>query len=138
MRIRKPTDRIADCCWFPRIIDKARLWLSGELPSSYRLAFCSQFGLDGYFLRYFHIGKKDFLQAVNKPGSTDDVLEKWFLAQPRITSERISEWNSFAPRMGTKGYPGYWTFHLVKCVLYPKAVKRPVDTLFEAISQDEE
>ena len=90
------------------------------------------------FFPYFQLRIKDFLKAVNEPGAIDEVVEKWFRAQPTVTSERMAEWNAFAPRIGTKGYPGYWTFHLVKFVFYPKAVNKPVNSLFEAITQDEE
>ena len=136
--MRKPTDQVAGCCWLPRFIDKAHLWLSGELPFFYRLAFCSPLGLDGYFLRYFQLPKKDFLKAVQNSGNIDGLVGEWFLAQPTVTSERIDDWNALAPRLGEKGYSGYWTFHVVKWVLYPKAAKNPVSNMFEAIIQDEE
>ncbi len=136
--MRKPTDQVAGCCWLPRFIDKARLRLSGELSFFYRLSFCSRLGVDGHFLRFFQLRKNDFLGVVKSSGSIDEVIGQWFLAQPAVTSARIAEWNAFAPRLGEKGYPGYWTFHLVKWALYPKSVVIPVDTLFEAIIQDEE
>ena len=136
--MRKPTDQIAGCYWLPRFIDKARLWHSGELPFIYRLAFCSHWGFDGHFLRYFQLRKSDFLKAVQHAGNVDEAVITWFLAQPIVTSERIAGWNAFASQLGAKGYPGNWTFHMVKWVAYPKAVRRPVNTLFEAIIQDEE
>lgn len=135
--MRKPTDQLAGCCWLPRFIDKGRLWNSGTLPFFYRIAFCSLVGLDGHFLRHFHLRKKNFLNAVQESGSTDDGVRQWFLEQSKVTSARIAEWNLFAPRLGERGHSGYWTFHLVKWVLYPKAVVRPVNSLFEAIIQDE-
>ncbi|GJL52882.1 MAG: hypothetical protein NPIRA02_00140 [Nitrospirales bacterium] len=112
--------------------------ISGKLPLFYRLAFCSPKGLDGYFLRHFHIRKNDFLKAVQTSEVGDDGIAQWFLVQPGVTAERVAEWNAFAPRLGEPGQPGSWTFHLVKCVLYPKAVGSPVNNLFEAIIQDEE
>ncbi len=39
--------------------------------------------------------------------------------------------------LGAKGHPGYLTRHLVKWVFYPKSVVTPVNSLFEAIEQDE-
>ncbi|GJL65688.1 MAG: hypothetical protein NPIRA05_06590 [Nitrospirales bacterium] len=135
--MRKPTDQLVGCCWLPRFIDKGRLGISGTLPFFYRIAFCRPMGLDGHFLRHFHLQKKDFLQAVQGSGSTDDGVCQWFLVQPKVTSARIAEWNRYAPRLGEPGYPGYWTFHLLKWMLYPKAVVRPVNSLFDAIIQDE-
>jgi len=136
--MRKPPDQLAGCCWLPRFIDKTRLWISGELPIFYRMGFCSPVGLDGHFLRYFHIRKKDMIQVIQTSGLSDDGVRQWFLAQPEVTSERITGWNMLAPRLGEPGYSGHWTFFLVKWVLYPKAVVEPVNSLFEAIMQDEE
>ncbi|WP_447969242.1 DUF5069 domain-containing protein [Nitrospira sp. M1] len=121
-RIRKPTDQLAGCCWLPRFIDKVRLQISGKLPLLYRMTFCSPMGFDGYFLRHFQIRKNDFLKAVQDSGVGEDGIGQWFLAQPGVTEERVAEWNAFAPRLGESGQPGYWTFHLVKYVFYPKAV----------------
>lgn len=42
-----------------------------------------------------------------------------------------------AAPLGTKGHPGYLTRHLVKWAFYPKSVMIPVNSLFEAIEQDE-
>ncbi|MGB0910651.1 MAG: DUF5069 domain-containing protein [Nitrospirales bacterium] len=137
IRIRKPTAHIADCCWLPRFIDKARLWQAGDLSFFYRLAFCSSLGLDGHFLKYFQLRKHDFLKAVQDAEENDDSVVEWFLAQTTVTAKRIAEWNAFAPHIGERGRPGYWLFHLLKWLLYPKTVRSPVNTLFQAIDQDE-
>ncbi len=136
--IRKPTDEITGCCWLPRFIDKVRMRDSGELSFLYRISFCSQLGLDGYFLRHFQLQQNKFLKTVQDSKGRDDLVSAWFLDQPTVTTERIAAWNALASRVGSKGYSGYWTFYLLKWVLYPKAIESPVSSLFEAIIQDEE
>lgn len=127
---------MAGCCWLPRFADKARLYLGGQLPLLYRVALGSPIGMDGYFLSHFKLSMRQFLSGVRR-AQTDDELARWFVAQPGVSSQRIAEWNSVAPNLGTAGHPGFVTRHLVKWVLYPKSVRQPVRSLFEAIEQDE-
>ena len=92
--------------------------------------------MDGYFLRHFNLSRRRFLAGVRQ-SATDDELTRWFAALPDVNSQRIDEWNRLAPNLGARGYPGYFMRHLVKWVLYPKSVRQPVRSLFEAIEQDE-
>ena len=136
MRVRRPQEQIAGCCWLPRFADKTRLYFGGHLPFLYRLAFGSRLGADGYFLCHFKMSLRDFVAGVAK--ATDDhALARWFLAHPGVTAQRIADWNLFAPKLGARGYPGFITRHIVKWVLYPKSIRHPVNSLFEAIEQDE-
>ena len=50
MKLCRPQEQIAGCCWLPRFADKARFYLGGRLPFLYRVAFGSRFGVDGHFL----------------------------------------------------------------------------------------
>ncbi len=109
---------------------------AGRLPWSYRMALGSGLGIDGAFLRHFHLTRRDFLSAVAQ-APDDAALAAWFAALPGASPERIAQWNRRAPTLGAKGQPGHRTFHLIKWVLYPKAVSTPVGSLFEAINQDE-
>lgn len=136
MTLRRPEEQLAGCCWLPRFADKARLFLDGRLPLFYRVAFGSPLGMDGYFLRHFKLSRRRFLAGVRQ-SATDDDLARWFVALPTVNSLRTEEWNRLAPNLGAKGNPGYVTRHLVKWVLYPRSVRQPVRSLFEAIEQDE-
>ena len=136
MHVRRPQEQIAGCCWLPRFADKARLYRSGRLPFLYRLAFGSRLGVDGYLLRHFRLSLGDFIAGVTK-AADDHALAHWFLAHPGVTAQRIVDWNLFAPKLGTRGCPGFITRHVVKCALYPKSIRQPVNSLFDAIEQDE-
>jgi hypothetical protein len=136
LQLHRSHDQLAGCVWLPRFADKARLFLVRQLPCIYRLAFGSRLGIDGAFLRHFSLTVDQFLAAVRQ--STDnEALAKWFLSLPAASPERIAEWNRRATLLGAKGHPGYLTRHLVKWVFYPKSVVTPVNSLFEAIEQDE-
>ncbi len=134
--MRRPDERIADCCWLPRLVDKARLFDGGSLPLLYRAAFGSRIGVDGYFMQHFSLTRRELLVAVSRNRSDDEVA-RWFLSLDGVSAERISVWNELAPRLGEKGQPGFLTRHLVKFVMHPKSVRNPVGSIFEAIYQDE-
>jgi uncharacterized protein DUF5069 len=136
MHVRRPQEQIAGCCWLPRFADKARLYRSGRLPFLYRLAFGSRLGVDGYFLRHFKLLLLDFIAGVTN-ATDDQALAQWFWAHPGATAQRIADWNLFAPQLGTRGRPGFIIRHVVKWVLYPKSIRQPVNSLFDAIEQDE-
>lgn len=136
MVIRRPQEHIAGCCWLPRYADKVRLCLVGQLPFLYRVALNSSLGMDGYFLRHFKLSRREVVRAIAR-AKDDGALARWFLERPGVTQQRIADWNTLAPRLGATGQPGFMTRHLVKWVLYPRSTKRPVNSLFEAIEQDE-
>ena len=135
MKFRHPGEQIAGR-WLPRIADKARSYLSGEMPFLYRIAFTSRLGVDGFFLRDFSLSRRDSLHGI-RTSHDDASLAAWFTSQPSVTLSSIGAWNRLAPTLGMRGHPAYLTRHIMKSVLYPKSVAKPVTSLFEAIEQDE-
>jgi hypothetical protein len=136
MNLPRPQDQLAGCVWLPRFAEKARLSLDRQLPFIYQLAFGSRYGVDGHFLRHFDLTIDRFLAAVRQ-SKDNAALARWFLALPGASPAHIAEWNCFATSLGAKGHPGYLTRHLAKWLFYPKSVSAPVESIFEAIDQDE-
>ena len=104
MNLPAPEETLADCCWLPRLSAKARALMEGTLPRSYRLAFGSLIGVDGYFLRHFQISRKELLSTVEATAS-DEELAHWFLAQPEVTAASIAEWNEMHPSLARNNTP---------------------------------
>jgi hypothetical protein len=136
MQLPHPLARLAGCCWLPRHIAKTRAYFRSEMPFSYRIALGSRIGVDGYFFRHFGLRKVRVLAAI-RARPDDAAVADWFLQQPGVTPQQISEWNRFAPLLGTRGHPGYLTRRLVTPFLYPTALRQPVESIFAAIIQDE-
>ena len=137
LKLRRPQDQLAECCWLPRLADKIHVAHRHQLPLLYRFALGSSLGIDGYFFRHFGLTFKVFRQAVQST-TNDEALAQWVTQQPHCTPETIHDWNRFAPQLGKRGHPGYFTRQLLKWVLMPKSVVHPVSSLFEAIEQDEQ
>lgn len=106
------------------------------MPLSYRVAFGSRIGVDGFFFRHFQLSRPQIVAAV-RVAPDDEELAQWFLARRAVTAESIAMWNEFAPRLGAKGHPGHATFLTIRWILYPKSIVHPVGSIFEAIAQDE-
>jgi hypothetical protein len=136
MKLPRPSDQIAGCYWLPRFAGKARVYLSGNLPFPYNVAFGKHWGIDGLFMKHFSLSIDPFLEAIQTLNS-DEALAHWFLAQPTVNRDSIESWNKFSSMIGTKDGTGYLARHLLKYLFYPKAIKRPVNSFFEMIEQDE-
>ncbi len=136
MTLRRPQETLAGCCCLARLADKVRASQEGNFPLLYRLSLGNPIGIDGYFLRHFGLSFRQFRNTVIET-RTDQDLEQWFLGQPEVNSSTISTWHNFAPKLGTPGYPAFFVRHLIQWVVYPTSIKKPVNSLFEMIEQDE-
>ncbi len=136
MKFPHPMETLAGCCWLPRLVAKCRLAEDGALPFSYRIALGSPIGVDGHFCRHFRISPGQVRKAV-RLHEDDGDLAVWFLGLAKVDEDAIAAWNKLAPRLGSRGAPGYLTRQLVKTVLYPQSLTTPVASVFEAIIQDE-
>ena len=137
MKLRRPSARLADVCWLPRFIDKARAHLDGTLPPEYARRFGDSKGIDGTFLRHFGITKEAFVDAVRASNGSDIATAKWFYAQPGVTDEKVNEWNRIAPEFGRLGKPGHEMFHWAMQNIYKDTPYSGVESIFEVIDADE-
>mgnify|MGYP001243124770 CR=1 FL=1 len=137
MILPHPEAKLAGCIWLPRLAAKIRVHLAGGLPRSYRVALGSRVGVDGYFLRHFQLSMAQVIAAV-RGAPDDEALAAWFLKQPGATAEAIANWNAQAVKLGAVGQPAYWTLCVVKWFFYPKSRFRPIESIFEAIAEDED
>ncbi|PJA78301.1 MAG: hypothetical protein CO149_04780 [Nitrospirae bacterium CG_4_9_14_3_um_filter_51_5] len=136
MKLRRPQEELAGCSWLARIVDKVWASQQSDFPLLYRLSLGSPIGIDGFFLRHFKMTFRHFREAVLETRN-DENLAQWFLSQPGVNAATITKWNKDGPKLGTSGYPGSMLLHIMKWFVYPKALKQPVNSLFEIIEQDE-
>ena len=137
MQLRRPSARLADVCWLPRFIDKARAMLDGTLPPEYLERFGDRRGMDGAFLRFFRLKKEAFVEAVRASNGSDIAVAKWFYAHPGVTDGKVEEWNRIAPDFGKPGEPGFEAFQSMMVNIYKDAPYSGVESVFEVIEADE-
>lgn len=133
MNIPKPTDRLADCVWLPRLIFKAREFEAGRLPEEYAVRFCHPTGIDGRFLEFFHLTKEEVLAASRKD---DASVAEWFLAD-EARRDRVAAWNELAVNLGRPGYPLAERLAALEKTSYAHLVDRGYATIFEVLAADD-
>lgn len=135
-KLRRPGDKLADCVWLARFIDKCRLHFAGALPADYQRPFCSPLGIDGIFLEHFSLRQDEILAAIRQAGNDEEVV-RWFLTQASVTPESIRAWNQLAPDIGRPGFPGEKGFQWARRHLYAGCTDPRVTSGFTAIAWDE-
>ncbi len=93
--------------------------------------------MDGVFLSFFDLNKDGFLEAVRNCEGDDELVAKWFRAQPNVTPAQIESWNYQAPRIGAPGHRGYEIFRKLVSERYPAVPYTGVESVFEVIEADE-
>lgn len=138
MQLRRPTDRLAGCVWFARLVDKARHHLAGSLAHDFVRPFCHPLATDGVFLDHFGIKKIEFLGVVADSNGSDEFVAEWFRRRAQLTPEKVDGWNEMAPNIGKEGFPVRRGFLWVLKEYYGGGAPDPrVDSAFTAIAYDE-
>ncbi|MDQ8202944.1 DUF5069 domain-containing protein [Pelagicoccus sp. SDUM812003] len=129
-----PTETLANCMWLPRILGKARLIASGQLPESFARLFCSPHGMDGVFLKRFELTRDDIERFA---ALSDQAAARAFLDHPDVTPEKIEAWNRDAPQFGKPGYPLENVFPVALAERYPEVQRLKPQTVFEMLAADD-
>lgn len=132
MNFPSPREKLAGCCWLPRLLAKARLLQNGRLAPEYAARFCHPTGVDGQFLIYFLLTHEEIMAMAALP---DSEAASWF--HSRYTSERIHEWNRIAVNIGRPGYPLAERFPVALATTYKHIDSRGMTTIFEVLEADE-
>jgi len=133
MRLPRPTDRLADCVWLPRIIEKARQLQAEALPEEYAARFCHASGVDGQFMAFFSLKKEELLTVSKR---SDEEVAEWFLSSADRKS-RIQEWNRIGVNLGRPGFPMAERFPFALSTTYKHLAGQKFETVFQVLEADE-
>ena len=95
-----PYDTEGGILFFPRMLDKIRLYQRGELPEDYRENFGR--GFDGGLCSFLHVRHADVVERVAQGGSDAEILEWCMERGRRLTDGDIFIWNEFLRKCGWK------------------------------------
>ena len=138
LKLRRSTDRLANCVWLPRFIDKCRQHKAGTLHPDFALPFCHAKATDGVFLSHFGLTAESICQAIEESSGDDSKVVSWFLQQPGCSPEKIAAWNNLAPNLGKEGYPVEKGFQWAKKHWYGgEQIDPRVVSVFTGIAFDE-
>ncbi len=137
-QLRRPTDKLADCVWLPRFIDKTRHYLAGTLDPDFVMPYCHPLATDGAFLDHFGLAKEEIIGVIRLSAGNDVPVGEWFQARPGCSTEQIHAWNTLAPNLGKAGFPVHRGFQFLLKTYYGGKPPDPrVDSAFTAIAFDE-
>jgi gluconokinase len=97
-QLRSPYDKVGGIHYLPRMLDKIRLHVAGQLPTEYHANLGG--GFDGRVLTFLWIEYPALVERVQQ-GGTDEEILAWAFAQGRQPSpEEIEIWNDFMRKRG--------------------------------------
>ena len=95
---RSPYDEIKGVVYFPRMLDKLRLFEAGQLPGAYHEHLGD--GFDGRCVRFLGVDYAEVKKHV-LAGEADEAIFAWCLANGRKPNEEeIDVWSNFMRKRG--------------------------------------
>ncbi|HZI31977.1 MAG TPA: DUF5069 domain-containing protein [Candidatus Binatia bacterium] len=134
--LRSPFDQVKGIVYFGRMLDKIRLYESGNLPEGWHAARGSTMkgSFDSRCCRFLHIDYAALEVETLKGGSDDDLLDWAFKHGRQPGEEEIEIWNAF---MAKRGWRDATTQRLNERLAEIGLPPGTVQTMFEFIDLDE-
>lgn len=101
---KSPNEFCKGLVYVPRMLDKIRLHLRGELPEEYRKNFGAPRSADGAFCNFVRITHVDLIERVKEGGTDEEILEWCFEKGRRPNEGDIFMWNGFAAKVGFRDF----------------------------------
>lgn len=137
-KLRRPADKLADCIWLARFVDKTRLHLAGTLHPDFVFPYAHPVATDGAFFRHFGIAKEAIIEAIRQSNGNDEAVAAWFRSQPGCTEANIRAWNELGPLLGQPGQPVHRGYLFMLKTYFGGRIPDPrVNSVFTAIAYDE-
>jgi gluconokinase len=86
--------------YFPRMLDKIRQHLSGELHSDYRENLGAPQTADSALCNFLRIHHRDLVERVKQGGTDEEILEWCFEKGRRMNEGDVFVWNGFISKLG--------------------------------------
>jgi hypothetical protein len=101
---KAPREAAGGMMYFPRMLDKMRLYERGELPEDYHANLGGVRTADGMccnFLRVDYAGLRD---RVSEGGTDEEILEWCFEKGRRLSEGDLIVWNGFISKFGWRDF----------------------------------
>lgn len=130
---RSPHDRAGEIVYLPRMLDKIRMKLRGELPEDYHANLGR--GFDKDFCDFLHVDYADVAAQV-EAGLDDDAVLAWCSAHGRRPdAQAIHVWNEY---MRKRGWNDEYSERLrARLEGLGMAGRADVQTMFDLLEVDE-
>jgi len=86
--------------WFPRMLDKIRLYSKNELHPDFHTNLGILRSMDGFCCQYLHIDYADLKDRVLRGGTDEEILEWCFERGKKLNRIELMVWNEFVRKFG--------------------------------------
>jgi len=86
--------------YFPRMLDKIRLHLGGELHSDYQDNFGAPQTADSALCNFLRVRHRDLIERVKQGGTDEEILEWCFTNGRPMNEGDVFVWNGFISKLG--------------------------------------
>jgi hypothetical protein len=97
---KSPKEMTKGMMYFPRMLDKIRLHLRGDLPEDYQENFGALKAADGVCCNFLRVHHRDLIERVKQGGTDEEILEWCFEKGRRLNDGDLFVWNGFASKLG--------------------------------------
>jgi gluconokinase len=97
---KSPKETTKGLMYFPRMLDKIRMHLSGELHDDYKENFGAPQTGDSGLCNFLRVHHRDVIERVKQGGTDDEILEWCFEKGRRLNEGDVFIWNAFISKLG--------------------------------------
>ena len=97
---KSPKETTCGMMYFPRMLDKIRLYAHGELHEDYHENLGGAKAADGVCCNFLRVDYSDLRDRVLQGGTDEEILEWCFEKGRRLNDGDLFVWNGFASKLG--------------------------------------
>ena len=97
---KSPRETTKGIIYFPRMLDKIRLHLKGELHEDYQENFGTPQTADSALCNFLRVHHRDLIHRVEEGGTDEEILAWCFEKGRRLNEGDIFVWNNFLSKLG--------------------------------------
>jgi hypothetical protein len=97
---KSPKEMTKGLLYFPRMLDKIRLHLRGELHNEYQQNFGAPQTADSALCNFLRIHHRDLIKRVEQGGTDEEILEWCFEKGRPLNEGDVFVWNGFISKLG--------------------------------------
>ena len=97
---KSPRETTKGIIYFPRMLDKIRMHLKGELHEDYHANFGTPQTADSALCNFLRIHHRDLIKRVEEGGTDEEILAWCFEKGRKMNEGDIFVWNNFMSKLG--------------------------------------
>jgi len=101
---KSPKEMTNGMMYFPRMLDKIRLHVRGELHEDYHANLGAARAADGTCCNFLRVNYADLCERVLQGGTDEEILEWCFETGRRLNEGDLRVWNGFASKLGWRDF----------------------------------